>query len=418
MNVRNILLSILYFLSAVPTYYLYEGSISIGGFGFMYCYLAPIPFIVLAFGIFLVNPDVERMIQVVKMMLILAFPLLLTVLYSFLIWIANFSAFRVMTRGLFFVVYQLIAIAMAGAATYCFGKRAVYYQMAALLIAFLMVVFPLIREGGMAEFLRQYVQLILSGSAETGYMMQTIERAGFAHGIGIYIFYLILTWKENKINLFLLLIAIPVFLTGFKRSALVGISVGLTAYLVVAVTPKAWQVRMAKTIIIVMLVSGLAYIAVVATGLLGKAAEMLQIDSMGRVEIYESMRPYYEFNFSHMGRGLGFVSYMIWNGLIDVGDEFAGDIHNDLLRQYIELGMIGFIVWIVLYFYWRLEMLAKSMDMKYRAVLLAIFAYCFGCYLTENMYYNFRVNLAIAVVIFSYAFQRMEEHTPETGGRT
>ena len=227
MNVRNILLSILYFLSAVPTYYLYEGSISIGGFGFMYCYLAPIPFIVLAFGIFLVNPDVERMIQVVKMMLILAFPLLLTVLYSFLIWIANFSAFRVMTRGLFFVVYQLIAIAMAGAATYCFGKRAVYYQMAALLIAFLMVVFPLIREGGMAEFLRQYVQLILSGSAETGYMMQTIERAGFAHGIGIYIFYLILTWKENKINLFLLLIAIPVFLTGFKRSALVGISVGL-----------------------------------------------------------------------------------------------------------------------------------------------------------------------------------------------
>ena len=100
MNVRNILLSILYFLSAVPTYYLYEGSISIGGFGFMYCYLAPIPFIVLAFGIFLVNPDVERMIQVVKMMLILAFPLLLTVLYSFLIWIANFSAFRVMTRGL------------------------------------------------------------------------------------------------------------------------------------------------------------------------------------------------------------------------------------------------------------------------------------------------------------------------------
>lgn len=409
MNIRKGIFIILYFISAVLTYYLYEGSITIAGFGFMYSYLAPLPFVALAFACFLVTPNIDRMINVGRLMGIFAVPLILTVIYSLVLWIVNFAEFRTMTRGLFFVVYQMIAIVMAGAAVYSFGRRAVYFQFVALIIAFLMVIVPLIQQGGITEFFNQYIQLIVTGSKETGYMMQTVERAGFAHGIGIYLFYFILTWKENKVNIFLLPVAVFLFLMGFKRSALVGISVGFVAYVVALIVPKTLK----KTVLLVettcMIFLGLLYVGAISNGVIEKFAEASGIDTMGRVEIYNSMRPYYDFDITYMGRGLGFVSYMIGNGFIDVGVPNAGDIHSDFLRQFIELGMLGFIGWMIAFFYWRFKKLIEVVDIKFGVFLISIFAYCFGCYFTENMYYNYRVNLAIAVVIFSYALQRTEE---------
>ena len=102
MNIRKGIFIILYFISAVLTYYLYEGSITIAGFGFMYSYLAPLPFVALAFACFLVTPNIDRMINVGRLMGIFAVPLILTVIYSLVLWIVNFAEFRTMTRGLFF----------------------------------------------------------------------------------------------------------------------------------------------------------------------------------------------------------------------------------------------------------------------------------------------------------------------------
>lgn len=413
MNIRKILLVIIYFLCAVPMYYLYEGSVIIGGFGFMYCYLAPIPFILVAFGVFLVNPDLDRAVTVGKIAWILSLPLLLTVLYSLVLWIGNFASFRNMTRGGFAVVYQLIAIVMAGAAAYCFGKKAVYYQMGALLIAFLMLIADLIREGGASEFIRQYVQLIATASRDGGYMMKTIERAAFAHGIGIYLFYLLLTFRERKINLLIFAAAVPFFLMGFKRSALVGISIGIAACLALALTPRKARIKMAYAEILLMIVGGFLYIGVISSGLLEAITDSLQIDTMGRIRIYNSMKPYYEFDPTYLGKGIGYSSYMIGSGMIDVGDAFAGDIHSDFLRQYVELGMFGFLVWLVMFFYWRFRALLKTVDRTYGYLVVILFAYCFGCYFTENMYYNFKVTIAIAAVFFSYAVQRLESKKEE-----
>ena len=68
------------------------------------------------------------------------------------------------------------------------------------------------------------------------------------------------------------------------------------------------------------------------------------INTMARVYMYEDMRQYYELNITYIGRGLGFVTKMIQMGDITtrVG---VSDIHNDFLRQYIEQGFAGFMIW-------------------------------------------------------------------------
>ncbi len=398
-----------YFACSIPMYYLYTGGFTVAGFNFLYCYLAAVAFVFIAFGYFLVIPDVDRMVKVLKYIGILCVPYLLTIICSLVVWTLNLTGLRVMIRGFFWPSYQMLAIFMAGAAVYCFGEEGIYYQLTALFAAYALFFLELIKEGGAGQVLYEYWRLIATAAKETGPLMTKLERIAYAHGMGIFFLYLVFTLKENKKSRFFLLPAGLLFLSGFKRSGILGMAVGLGLILIAGRFNQAGKKAFAIFVGIAMVAGGILYIWLLSYNIVDILAERFGINTMGRSEIYGVMRQYYDFSVTFWGRGLGYVSYSISKGLIKVGGSGRGDIHNDILRQYIELGMFGFVLWLWSFFHWRIKMFMEQVDIQCGIFALVALGYCYTCYMTENMYYRFNAGLALAVVILSYALQREEK---------
>lgn len=405
---RKIFLTAAYFACSIPMYYFYNSYVRIAGINFAYYYIAAIVFALITFISFLIEPDIDRMIKVLKYMMILAVPYLVTLLYSFLIWTLNLTPFRVMLRGFFWPVYQLIAICMAACAVYCFGKKGVYYQLTACIAAYILFFLGFIREYGFDAFISQYVELVMSLTNQTGDIMAQIERIAYAHGMGIFLIYLIFTMRTNRKNVWFLIPTLLCFLSGLKRSAMLALAVcALVALLCCFLREKSVR-KIFVLSGVLMIALGFCYIWMLSGGKVNELFARFEINSMGREEIYTAIRDFYSFSITYIGKGLGYISYNVGSGLINVGNSSRGDIHNDFLRQYIELGMVGFFVWLYLFFYWRMKKLADKVDVRVGIFALCCLSYCFTCYLTENMYYRYTANLALNVVIMSYALQREE----------
>lgn len=394
---------ILFFMCTIPMYYLYDGWITLGGFGLMYSYLAGIAFIFICFWRFLIWPDMDRAAYIGKLALIAASPYLFSLLWSMGLWVFNLAEFRIITRGLFFPVYQLIAITVGACAVYCFGHRGAYYMLASLAAAILLIAGGQILQGGVREFFYEYAVLIKSGSKLTGPMMKAVEKASLIHGLGLFLLYLLLQKRHKARNFFLALCCLPLFLMGYKRSAILALFSSAAVAVIFMVFPKQWKRKAASALSVLLVAGGLIYLWLIFSGLLETISNFANIDSMGRIEMYRVMKEYCRFSPAYLGRGMGFVSYMIGRGLIDVGYQFAGDIHNDMLRQYIELGMAGFLLWGFFYFIYKVRGFLKYAGTDCACFAAACSVYCFVCYLTENMYYRFSANSALAVVLLAYA---------------
>lgn len=381
----------------------------------MYCYMAACLFILIAFGYFLVQPDIDRIKEIGSYIIILSLPYLLSMFYSLVLWTINLTSMRIMIRGFMWPAYQLIAILMAASAIYCFGKDGVYYQLIAYFAGYVLNFVQIIRSsGGIGDFISEYVVLITSAGNDTGRMMHQVETMAYAHGMGIFLLFLVLTWKENKKNKWFFIPTLFFFLSGFKRSAMLGLLAAAVVTLLCYLFPKSIRKKTACFLCLLMGIGGILYIGILSSNDADMIIETLGINTMGRSEIYSMMRAFYEFSLVYLGKGLGYISYSIGSGLIDVGSLSRGDIHNDLLRQYIELGMMGYVVWLLTFYYWRVKEFIKKTDTKVGIFVLSCLGYCFACYMTENMYYRYTANLALNVVILSYAYGRKKKAEKET----
>ena len=76
------------------------------------------------------------------------------------------------------------------------------------------------------------------------------------------------------------------------------------------------------------------------------AFELLEkagINTSGRVEIYNAVDDFYEFNPGFLGNGIGFLTYQL-NTFMNVG---VASVHNDFLQHFIDLGFWGYIIWLI-----------------------------------------------------------------------
>ena len=65
--------------------------------------------------------------------------------------------------------------------------------------------------------------------------------------------------------------------------------------------------------------------------------------------------------------------------------------------------MAGFLLWGFFYFIYKVRGFLKYAGTDCACFAAACSVYCFVCYLTENMYYRFSANSALAVVLLAYA---------------
>lgn len=413
-KIKTGLLFIIYIVVTVMMYNALNwnpSGVTLGGFTFMYMYLLGIGIIVLAFLMFLTNPQVPRIWLLAKYVVWISMPFLFNIFISLIGWVWDLSAPNVIIRGVFLSVYQILAVMVAAATLYLFGDRGIEYHFVGLALASCITMVTLMGEGGVTEFMNEFRVLLVSGAMETGKMMKRMESTGHTYAFGMYIMYFLLFNKGRRRDILALMVAILFFAIEFKRSALFALIVVVVLSLIL----RPFHDGGRKVLIgfggMSLIIVAFVYVWMVKSGLYETLTDMLGIDTSGRNVMYSNIASYYEFSPFYRGLGLGYVTKMLDTGQLNLGI-IVSDLHNDFLRQFIEQGFWGYLLWLLAMFIGRVRLfLSRNTTLGIIAFTISVFY--FVTFFSENMYFFFYGNISMALLMMGYHFEEQVEKERE-----
>ena len=337
-----------YFMAvAVMMYYFLNEYIDIG-LHVTYRHAFALVLFASAVLLFLYKPNIARGFTAFLEALIYSLPLLVTTVVSLFIWFMGTVDVGVISRGLSssFIYANMLSFALAaGALLYIFGNKGVWFNLIAILIANILMIATIIIQNGLGNYLSEFITLITTFAGVTGDIIVQAEIHELAFCLGAYLIYMLYKPKKNIVYFILLILSLFCFLSAFKRIAIIAIVIALAfGYLLkfIARYNKKTASRLTVFFTIAVIVLLMCYIALIkadAFELLEKAG----INTSGRVEVYNAVDKFYEFNPAFLGSGIGFLTYQL-NTFMKVG---VASVHNDFLQHFIDLGFWGYIIWLV-----------------------------------------------------------------------
>lgn len=334
-------------IAAVMMYYFLNEVLQVGLF-VTYRHVFALLLAFSAIALFLYKPNIARGATAFKEACVYSLPLAVTTVVSLFIWFVQTVDIDVMSRGLSssFIFMNMLSFALAaGAMLYVFGEKGIWYNLAAILIANILMILTVIAQNGLGNYLSEFITLITTFAGVTGDIIVQAEIHELAFCLGAYLIYLLFKPKKNIAYWIFLALTLFCFLSAFKRIAIIAIGVAVVfGYLLKFVAKYHQKTAMFLIVFFTVLVVALlvGYIALIKGG----AFEFLEkagIETSGRVEIYGAVDEFYEFHPSFLGNGIGFLTYQL-NTFMSVD---VASVHNDFLQHFIDLGFWGYIIWLV-----------------------------------------------------------------------
>ena len=298
--------------------------------------------------LFLYQPNIARGVTAFKDACIYSIPLGITTVVSLFVWFMETVQTDVISRGLSssFIYANMLSFALgAGALLYIFGRRGIWYNLAAILVANILMIVTIIAQNGIVSYFSEFITLIVTFADVTGDVIIQAEIHELAFCLGAYLIYMLYKPKKDIIYFILLFLTLFCFLSAFKRIAMIAIVIALMfgyPLKFISLYNKKTASRLVIFFSVVVIALLIAYIALIkadAFELLEKAG----INTSGRVEIYNAVDDFYEFSPGFLGNGIGFLTYQL-NTFMDVD---VASVHNDFLQHFIDLGFWGYIIWLI-----------------------------------------------------------------------
>ena len=257
--------------------------------------------------------------------------------------------------------------------------------------------------------------MLFRSSGETGPLMVKLETHDLTFAFGPFLLYLLLNRKEIRHPVLWLTVSSFFFLIGLKRIAIPAIALGFLAAWLLRLLPERAARQTALCAGIGLMIFSFLYIVGIRYGLFSFLEEYLEINTMGRVRMFENLEPYYDISFTYVGKGTGFERFVDWASgeVFPAPRQDAMQIHNDFLRMYMNIGFIGYWVWLWSWLIVRLRYWFRQGGKKAGSLFFAICVYCFVLYATDNAIYYPYTMAACSLVPMAFRVEELEEEALE-----
>jgi len=338
----------IYTALATAMFFLQDAYFSIGGMELGLKNPCALGIVFLALLNFIATVRLGRFMLLVRHALVQALPFLIPLVFSAAIWVSTGADSAAVVNGVGMIVPQLLSVLVAAATLYLFGEKGIWYCLGSMCAANFLSVLVVVQEGGLGQFLQEFYQLLITFSGETGPLMVRLESHDITFAFGPLLLYLLLNWKRSPRPLLWLAAVTFFFLVGLKRIAIPAVALGFAAAFLLRLLPEKASRQAALCAAAAMMAFSFLYIAGIRYGLFQYLEERLQINTMGRVNMFANLEPYYDMSFTFMGRGTGFERFVDWaSGTVyQTPRQDLMPIHNDFLRMYLNIGFVGYWVWL------------------------------------------------------------------------
>lgn len=403
----NLFLMLIFAIFSVLMFYFYDGGIEIGSFTILWKYIFAMPMIVLAFFYFLAKLEFQDAWLITRDSFVHGITYVVIILISCVIWVFEPQGMKTMTRGIFYALYQLIAVFLAAALVMTFKKDSVKLLFWTMIIGYCLVILQYgVRELGAGTFLRNYIaQLTSFGGAKES--LALVEDAGLQFPFGALILYYLLDDSVPFYKRILpLLLSVCFFTVGLKRIAVPGVVFAFFCSFFVGKKKRDYDLQFVNFLSISAIVILFVYVVFARYNIIEAIYTYYGIDTKGRNEFMDFINQFYVISPTYLGYGIGFINRLMEN-LYEAGYISAAVLHNDIVRMYVELGFWGFLIWVFLFWYWRFRYFIKNRGKRVFKIVFAVVIYLTVTYLTDNTVYYFYTNLAAFTVMIAseYPFQ-------------
>lgn len=354
---------------------------------------------------FLYKPNIARGVSSLKATFVYCTPLIITILVSLFIWFMGQVDTSVISRGLSgaFIYNNMLSFTLAAVSfLYVFREKGIWYNLIAILISNILILFTIIAQNGIGSFFSEFITLIVTFAAETGDIIVQAEIHELAFCLGAYLIYMLLKPKKNIVFFILLGLTSFCFLTAFKRIGIIAIVVALALGWFLKFVAKfkkdtAMRLTVIFSVILVVLLTG--YIAIIKLDVFS-LLEKAGIDTSGRVTIYNAVDKFYEFSPDFLGNGIGFLTYQLSTNM-NVG---VSSVHNDFLQYFIDLGFWGYILWLASMTLVRVCYFGSKGKVENGIIALALSIYLVIVSSTDNTMNYPLLTTVLAIIMIGHGF--------------
>ena len=269
------------------------------------------------------------------------------VVVSLVVYVFDRSSTGLIVRGGTKIMYQILTILIAICAIYEFEDKAVEYTFYGFALYNFLAIFLAIKDtGSISQITSDVIYFITSMGDARGFMRHLeLSEATFAFGLFI-IYFVVDGVRKNKRNL---IIALFFFYTGFKRIGWFGVIVAVFLYYLIRNLSQKKMVAIVKITMFAYVAIGFGYVLFVRSGLFVNLMNELDIDMMGRQNLYQYIEDYYQISPFFIGHGFESIKTILASaGDLKVNETLISKLtalHNDYLAMYIQMGFFGFFAW-------------------------------------------------------------------------
>lgn len=337
--------------------------------------------------------------------------ILLLLIVSLAVYVSDISDTALMSRGMQKVFYQILTVLGSVCAVYELREDAPLYTYYGLVAANALMVLIAVKETGSAGQIVSDIRYFLTSGGDAQGFMRILEvhEDTFAFGV-LMIWFVIDGVRKNRKRL---IICTFFFLTGYKRIGVFGLAAAFMLYWLTKRLSDDSLKRVLMTALGAMMAFGFFYVWFVRSGRFVRLMDELNINLMGRQNLYAYIEDYYEISPLFTGHGFESIEYILKNaGDVKVADTYISRmtaLHCDYLAMYIQMGFIGYIAWL----YYRFIDVTRFCA-KYRRKCLLAWALSMvylGCtYLTDNTALYFLPCMVQFMIPLAFAIQKGDNH--------
>lgn len=329
-------------------------------------------------------------------------PRVVMLLYSCIVWVVSNTAFPYVSRGISNTLFQC-TVYICGVCIACGEKD----DILEISLASAITVFGLAYLNGFIQNGISFIYALNPFDVSADSFRKYTELHEVAYIVGLYILMNLIIGKRTSLKKknALFWISVVVFVVAWKRIGIFAVAMTYLYFMLFYNSKRSNKSFFVKLTGIVGTIICLIYVSLIVSGEFVTLLKSFGIDMMGRDIIYTYFRQFTTFFPTFIGKGVGFVGrqfdYTTSADLYNMVSIRA--LHNDFFKMYIEIGFIGFIVWLIWWLIKLPQIIQKRYGVKKAFICLLFVLFSFILYTTDNTesYINFQMELSAIITYIS-----------------
>ncbi len=280
------------------------------------------------------------------------------------------------TKQIEVFLYWLIPMLLMHSAIFLFGYKAVDYTFWTLIFNYMICVvlyLAIYKLDGVIHFF-YYVEKEVT----------PLEVHELTLSMGLFFLYYVFFENKNvKNHNFKIALCVIALFLGFKRIEIFALIVVSLLIKFIKKMGKANEIKIVKVISFFFIFVSLAYIVIIRAGILEDISEKYDINFNTRLEAYRYFEEDYDLSILYPGKGLGYaMEKLSLAGSLLRG---IGDLHNDVLKIYIEFGAILWAIYFFNFSILQVKRLKKIFNEEVSKLYFVLMVFTYILYLTDNV---------------------------------